>query len=297
MRDGRPARRYYRVTAAGVRALDEAATTIAQLLPGRGRAGPATTVMARRLAHGPCLRSASLPRRRRRRRPMRGAEWRVASGTPNAHATVAWGGRRPAQRPGAPGRALRRRMRARRVAALGSMEARDAAAGHPATRSRGLRQRPGVRDHDGADTGDRHRRQRGDLQCRARGAVAAAAVSRAGTARAACSRPPSRAPDRPGGTASPPDFVDWRRDNRELHRTGGDQRGLVRADWPGRRRASARRRGHRRRSSMCSACQPSYGRTLLPEDEARGRAGYGGARPRPVVATIRRRSCRGRDGR
>ena len=141
---------------------------------------------------------------------------------------------------------LRGRVRARRLAALGSLEDRDAAAG-PQVRDADAGQEAGLRgDHRSLTLALGIGAQRRDLQRRPRRAAAAAAVSRARTSSSAVldhGRRPRIVRRRHGLAARlhrlaprQPSFM----------RDGGNQRRRVRADRRRARRTGDRRQRHRR---------------------------------------------------
>ena len=108
-------------------------------------------------------------------------------------------------------------------------------------------------------------------------------------ARAASSRRRVRAPERAGGSVSPPDFTDWRRDSRRFTEIAAINANAFALDRSRCGRAVARRARHRRvlQRARCAGDRTAARCSRRRCDRWPGR---GGARPLAVVTTLRRRS-------
>ena len=183
-------------------------------------------------------------------------------------------------------RALPGGVRARRVAAMGSLEVGDAHAG-PEVRAARARAPPAVRRGHGAHAGAGHRRQRGDVRRRAGGAVAAAAVP---GARAAGQRVQQlHAGREASGRVLRARLRGLAPGQRLVPRLGGHQLGRLRADGRGRRRRAGPGVGRDR------GLLRAHGSSAPPRSNALHRRRHlrrpGGCRPgpRPLDAALRRR--------
>ena len=204
MPTGRPARRYYKLTAPGVKALAELGVVLSIALAGKTPDGPRLTPMLRWCDF--LLRAASpIVPHDIRRDWLR--EWRAEFAYTAARA-------RPAQQANADRVAAARVWRDRpcRLAALGSMESGD---DHPGHQTRASIVEAQAQLHGGrrADAGDRHRRHDGNFWCCQRGACFGHCRTQVRIELVRVYKTSLKQPDRIGGTVSPPDFTDWRRDN------------------------------------------------------------------------------------
>ena len=151
---------------------------------------------------------------------------------------------------------------------------------------RTLTRKPGFAMHHRGDAGARHWRQHGDFQRRSRGPPAAAAVSRIRNSSSTV-RHDLAAPNRPGGAASPPDFVDWRRDNRAFTEIAAMNAGSYALIGENAAEQVPGAAGHRRLFQCSRRTSP-----LRPHAASGGRCarlgGRCGHRTRTVDAAIRR---------